>query len=329
MRALYTIAIFSLILSGCSAEGIIAPLYESTEVMYGSIEGVVTTRGEPVPDAIVRIEPLGIADTTDDHGIYQIRNVPVGRQLVSFTRDGFSPRIITCTFSEGIATKKDVTLGLTSAIPEYNLELYVPFNGDIGDRSPQAHQMALMSNRVTFVTDRHGRANNAVQFNGANGVTTLDGNQMNFASITMAAWVKIPSYTSATNRIIGKSPEILGDGYYIVLDHGDLVFMWGKPQWPLHINRFVLYREMLPTSEWMWVGFAMNDDGTGYVTLNGKSVKLITTSVNRPVNTEQFTIGDLPTNSGIPGFGGSMDQVVVYSRYKTVDELKAIMEAKD
>ena len=293
----------------------------------GSMTGIVTSRGEPVPGAIVRIDALGLADTTDEQGMYLIRNVPAGQQQVSITREGFSRRLLTSTFAVGTVTRKDLTLCTAAAIPEEQLELYVPFNGDIDDRSPQSHRMGLMSGRVTFVADRLGRANNAVQFTGANGVTTLDGMQMNFKPMTMAAWVKVPSFTSAVNLILGKTPHPTGDGYYIILENGRLVFMWVTGNWA-QVSRTEIVGTF-PRDEWMWVGFAMNGNGTGYVTVNGKDVKYITTSVSKTVNSEQFTIGNLPTTTGHPGFEGSLDQVVVYSRFLTAPELTTIMNMKE
>jgi hypothetical protein len=293
----------------------------------GSIAGKVTTRGEPVPGAIVHIEAAGLADTTDEQGMYVVRNVPAGQRQVSVTRQGFTPQVLTATFAAGIVTQKDIAIGVEPTIPLEQLELYVPFNGDIEDRSPQSHRMGLMSSRVTFVADRHGRANNAVQFTGANGVTTLDGMQMNFKPLTMAAWVKVPSFTNAVNLILGKTPHPTGDGYYIILENGRLVFMWVTGNWA-QVSRTEIVGTF-PRDEWMWVGFAMNGNGTGYVTVNGKDVRYIATSVSKTVNSEQFTIGNLPTTTGHPGFEGSLDQVVVYSRFLTAPELTTIMNMKE
>lgn len=294
----------------------------------GWFKGMVTSKGEPVSGAIVRIDSLNKADTTDDLGEYRISNIPVGTHRLSVVRSGFTKRSFILNAIADTATVKDISLGLTSSLPMESLELYLPFDASIDDRSPKSHKMSEMGKDLRFVPDRYGRPNEAIQFSGWNGVSTVDGSKMNFKPITMGTWLYIPSTTEKVHLVFGKTPHPTGDGYYIVLENNLLSFIWVTNGFK-QVSRADMVMGRYPRNQWFWIGYAVGQDGSGYATVNGVEIINLSFVTNPIINEEQFTFGTLPSTTNNPGFTGAMDQAVVYSTFKTIEEIKRIMETKE
>jgi hypothetical protein len=291
----------------------------------GWVSGRVTSKGEPVSGAIVRADSLGLADTTDDNGRYILRNLLPGLNNISVTRDGFQRRSFVVTAVANAETVKDMAMGSTSAIATDNLELYIPIDGSIDDRSTRFHKTAQYGKGIKFVADRYGRENEAVECTGWNGITTLDGSQMNFSPMTLGAWLYIPSTLNNTSLLLGKTPHPSGDGCYVVFENASLVFMYVTNAWA-QSSRTVFASNTFPRDQWFWIGFAVALDGSGYATVNGTTTKAIPTVMNTMTNQEQFVFGNLPSTQNFPGLIGKIDQIVLYSSYKNATELKRIME---
>ncbi len=294
----------------------------------GWFKGKVTSKGEPVSGAVIQLDSLNRSDTTDDLGEYRISNVPVGSHRVSVERSGFSKRSFILNAIADSATVKDISLGLTDSLPNESMELYLPFDASIDDRSPKTHKMKEMGTDIRFVPDRYGRPNEAIQFSGWNGVSTIDGAKMNFKPVTMGAWLYVPSSTEKVHLIMGKTPHPTGDGYYIVLENNLLSFIWVTNGFK-QVSRADMIMGRYPRNQWFWIGYAVGQDGNGYATVNGVENINLSFVSNPIVNEEQFTVGTLPSTTNNPGFTGAIDQVVVYSTFKTIEEIKRIMETKE
>ena len=294
----------------------------------GWVSGRVTSKGEPVSGAIVLADSLGLADTTDDNGLYILRNIALGVNKISVTRDGFQRRVFVVTTIADTETRKDMTLGSTNAITTENLELYIPIDGSIDDRSTRFHKTAAFGEGLKYVADRYGRDNEAVECTGWNGITTLDGSEMNYRPLTLGAWLYIPSRIKTTNLLLGKTPHPSGDGISVVFTNGQLVFMYFTNSLA-QTSRTFFESNSFPRDEWFWIGFAVATDGSGYATVNGTTTKAIPTVMNTITNQEQFVFGNLPSTENTPGLMGKIDQIVVYSSYKNATELKRIMEVNE
>jgi hypothetical protein len=79
---------------------------------------------------------------------------------------------------------------------------------------------------------------------------------------------------------------------------------------------------------WVWVGLSVDEDGGGYVAVEGMTYKLPDTK-GLISNQAKFSIGGLAAAGLSNSFEGFMDHVVVYSCYKKFEDLKAIMEARE
>lgn len=293
----------------------------------GWLTGKVTSKGEPAPGAVVSISSIGMSDTTDASGDYRIPNVPAGTHTITVEMESFAKNVHSARVRAGLGTLINSSLHAPISIPAENLELYLPLNGTTQDLSPQYHLMADLA-KNKYVADRFGRSNRAIEFDGTNGITTTDGAAMNFKPVTMGAWIYIPSFAGNVQLILGKTPHPSGDGYYVVLENNKLIFMYCTNMFAQY-SRTEIEGGDFPYDKWFWMGFAVDPNGAGYATINGTTTKTITNAKNIIANSQQFTFGNLPTTTNDLGLVGMMDQVVIYSSFKSVNELKTIMEQAD
>jgi hypothetical protein len=296
----------------------------------GSVTGAITADNKPCSNAIVGIASLGIADTTDANGSYLLKNVPAGSYELTIEAQGFPLKRVTVSTTAGSPTVKNIDISTSSVnISTQNLELYLTLNESIADLSPKNHSMKELGTGNRFVADRNGVAGRAMEFNGTNGISTVDGASMNFKPVTLGAWVYIPSNTNTTQLILGKTLHPLGDGYYIAMENGVISFLYTTGGWAKYSRTdFSSY----PKDQWIWIGYSVSADGSGWATVNGTTIKLVTPNASNNDATatkEQFCVGTLSTTSTLPGFKGAMDHVVLYSRYMTAEELKGIMDAAE
>lgn len=295
----------------------------------GSMHGIITSRGEPVHGAIVSIDNIGLADTTDERGMYRIRSVPPGMRKVSVRRVGFADRNLLVLFKVDIDLRKDLSLYATHVIPEDHLELHLACNGEVADLSPQAHHMGLpKKNIVKYVADRFGRPNHAIKMAGSYGFTTLDGQQAEFKAKTMGAWINVSSISrSRTLFVFGRHVSTRNDGCTVALTPTQFeVYYCTNGQFE---GSSIELPKSFPFGEWVWVGFAVDEYGSGYVTLNGTVVKAFNVRPNNTASDQQIVVGDIWSNYTSTSLNGDIDQIVVYSKFLSLPELTAIMNMKE
>ncbi|MFN5378260.1 MAG: hypothetical protein ACK5BQ_05775, partial [Ignavibacteria bacterium] len=113
------------------------------------------------------------------------------------------------------------------------------------------------------------------------------------------------------------------------MENGVISFLYTTGGWAKYSRTdFSSY----PKDQWIWIGYSVSADGSGWATVNGTTIKLVTPNASNTDATatkEQFCVGTLSTTSTLPGFKGAMDHVVLYSRYMTAEELKGIMDAAE
>lgn len=149
--------------------------------------------------------------------------------------------------------------------------------------------------------------------------------ELNTLSMTMAAWFYITATENAL--LIGKCLHPSGDGYAIMIQNNQLVFLYTT-------NSFrSAYREAFPfqLSTWFWAGMSINNNGQGYVTINGTAYEFRRPATFAPIaNQQPFRIGSLPNvETSITGLTGKISHVVLYSRSVPIEDLRSIMEASE
>jgi hypothetical protein len=307
--------------------------------LKGWMQGTVTSRGEPVPGAIVRITKQGLLDSTDEQGRYHIPNIPPGRHEVQFSRDGFPSRTFVVSVAGNGATK-NVSLSPQQLVPTEDLELYLPLDGSIEDRSPKCRAMMMQglsgadTTLTTFTHNRFGTPEEALVMDGTRCIVTVDDINMNLKPITVGMRFYVHNLPSTARYLIGKTSDLKKDGFYITLSWVDVgnidrnMNLYIVSDSGRSVMKYNVHDDRVEERRWIWVGYSVAEDGSGYIAVEGITYKLpdIKGLIS---NQSAFSIGGLGAGGLNNSIDGLIDHVVVYSRYKTFDELKAIMEAKD
>ena len=136
---------------------------------------------------------------------------------------------------------------------------------------------------------------------------------------TANAHTALVSSNPKNNAMLTKSPTSISINY-----NEDLIKISGKNVSKKDFNGGYFERR-----RWRWFGFSINEDGTGYVTMNAQSTYTITPIEESTTNHEPFTVGDVPAAANSSSFIGKLDQVVVYHRFMKLEDLARIMETKE
>ena len=99
------------------------------------------------------------------------------------------------------------------------LTAYYPFNGNANDESGNGNNPSV--SKVTYTTDRFGKANAACSFNGSSNYIRIPNSaSFNFKNgFSMSAWVMVKDFYEGTchgNRIIMKGYSDYLDGNYLL-----------------------------------------------------------------------------------------------------------------
>lgn len=202
-----------------------------------------------------------------------------------------------------------------SGAPVEGLIAYYPFNGNANDQS--GNDFHGIPNGVTFVPDRFNNISNACFFNGSsfinvNNVTKIPlGNEAR----SISAWIK----TSSSNY-----NQVIVDWGTLLLSQRSSAMIW-------NINGCSYFS-----------GYANDIPGNNYVsdnqwhhlvfTFNGSSLKIfvdntLDTSTTMTLNTSgnDLCIGKgIPGNSGIENFNGVIDDLRIYDRALTDQEIQQL-----
>lgn len=293
----------------------------------GWIMGRVTLGGKPMAGSIVRVRSIGAIDTTDSDGRYHLRNVPMGQHVVRCSHDHYFSKEVPVDVTMNNQTNCDVELGLGPSIQSDSLELYLTFSGNLADSSEKLHTMVEIAPNK-FVDDRFGNPGQAIEFNGKNGIMTRDGAAMNYFPITIGMWLYIPQGHIADNMVFGKT-DYPGSAGVMAYIQNDVLTLIRKTDHIMDYTQLEFKVPEVPRDTWFWLGFSLQYNNA-YATINGTTTKYYNFAGLRSSNNgNQFGFGFFTNSVKKGGFVGRMDKAVVYSCFKTIDQLRDIMEIKD
>lgn len=205
-----------------------------------------------------------------------------------------------------------------------NLIGWWPVDGDLNDVSGRNHGKA--QGNVTFAP---GKVGQAFSLDGSSFITmgnplplNLTGNQ-----VTLSGWinprVNVPAIYFGKTQY-GSSDYLLvyGTGLHAIVDlNGAAVSVLGYSDFPAKTKLYVP-----PIGEWTHI--AMTYDGTT-VTLyaNGEVIGQTFYSGNISGTDEPFNIGGRAVDEGTGKFNGLVDEVQVFNRALSADEIRRLFEA--
>ena len=178
----------------------------------------------------------------------------------------------------------------------------------LADKTPYENDGTIYG--ATFTTDRKGKANSAMSFDGVDDYIDCGSNSslQITAAITISVWVKIDNLTSgdATKRMIDKSTDINGLGGYVLgyrINNGGEVFF--------AINGSYEAVAMTKQNEWIHL-LATSDDIDWKIYLNGEIIMNKPKLKNLVGTSSNLRIGN--ANTFDSRHKGSIADVRIYNR---------------
>lgn len=226
-----------------------------------------------------------------------------------------------------------VNAQVPSYVPTNGLVAYYPFSGNANDISGNANNGT--NNGATLTTDRFGNANSAYSFNGStNYINVPSNNTLNFQtnnSFTLSYWIKATSLNSSkVNVIINKQvgAGISQDGWNANIE-ANLASNFRIQNAPSTVF-------CDPSSNASSISNSTNyhitqvfQNGTFYVYINGIQVN---TGNSCPGvigdNSSNMFIGKATwTANNTIGFNGVIDDIGIWNRALTIDEITNLYNA--
>ena len=188
----------------------------------------------------------------------------------------------------------------------------------LADKTPYENDGTIYG--ATFTTDRKGKANSAMYFDGVDDYIDCGSNSslQITAAITISVWIKIDNLTSgdATKRIIDKSTDINGLGGYVLgyrINNGGEVFF--------AINGSFEKVAMTKQNEWIHL-LATSDDIDWKIYLNGEIIMNKPKLKNLVGTSSNLRIGN--ANTFDSRHKGSIDDVRIYNRALSQAEITTL-----
>jgi hypothetical protein len=173
-----------------------------------------------------------------------------------------------------------------------------------------------------------GPHNAAVQFNGSTGYAALPSIDIPSSRVTLAAWVRITNYPANTDqRIISKSIGSAEQAHHWMLSHvrqGNRNLLRFRLRTGSNTSTLIASSGDLPTNTWFHAA-ATYDGANMRLFLNGVEVGRAAQSGTIPSDTSvPLNIARSPDGSNY--LAGALDDVRIYNRALTAQELTALME---
>lgn len=208
---------------------------------------------------------------------------------------------------------------------------YYPFNGDIKDHS--GNENNATDHNTTFTEDRFGKNNSACKFNGYSSyLSILNKDALNPVNISIAAWVQVENFYSGDNGgnyIVSKG----NDGNY---GHYGLLYLSEIPKIQGIIGGVGLPHIGLTSNsvikENQWTHLCTTYDGQKLrLFVNGVLDSEILANENYYLgcNAEDLYIGKNHHLVYPYWLGANLDEVRIYNRALTDDEVFTLFEFKD
>jgi gliding motility-associated-like protein len=213
---------------------------------------------------------------------------------------------------------------LNSQIPTSGLIAWYPFNGNANDESGNGNNGVVYE--AVLTADRCGNSNSAYYFDGEGDIIMVEHTELlNPQRISISAWISVENYTT-WGRIVDKYHYNRMEGYNIIIDHGFQAIrfeFWGEDN-----QKYPNISNPIPLNTWIHVVSSF-DGNQMKVYINGILENTI------PVNTEikptnrYLSIGNGDDGNGYLPFNGIIDDVRIYNRALSDEEILALYNAEN
>ncbi|MHC4657131.1 MAG: GLUG motif-containing protein, partial [Planctomycetota bacterium] len=195
---------------------------------------------------------------------------------------------------------------------ETNLVAYWKLDGDAADSAGSNH------GTIYGATSATGQVGGALSFDGDDYVQIADDDSLDISDeITLSAWIN-PSNTSSIRMIVSKYKDYAGESYLLELKYEKIYLVLGGISSLSGVQNF---------STRIWYHVAATYDGSRMrVYTNGELENEQAASGTIPITTQELNIGRQADNNYWP-FEGLIDEVRIYDRALSAEEIEAIYEA--
>jgi hypothetical protein len=197
------------------------------------------------------------------------------------------------------------------------LVAYYEFNGTLENEVSDLHD-GTVSGSITYTADRHGSAGHAVYVGTNDKVVVPDDPELDITGgVTLAAWVRPEASDRAYAAVIDKKyTEAYSFGIYGGITDPDTVQMVSYIN---DVGKGTSALVPMGTGVWSHIAYTFEDaSGKGRFYLNGAVVDSSTRSVTLGTSDDDLRIGGSFAGDG---YKGAIDQVAVFSRALTPDEV--------
>lgn len=203
---------------------------------------------------------------------------------------------------------------------------YWNFNGNAKDQTPYRNDGTVTG--ATLTTDRKGKANSAMNFNGSsNYISVPNSSSLDTApDVTVSMWFKVTSATTAYQKLIGKGPDGTEEyGLYVTPNSGLLHVEYDSGTAHPRLD------SSASVTDNQWHLATTTYDGTTLrLFLDGVQIGSTTVAGAFAANTENVSIGAEKSSSTSRYFlNGSLDDARVYNRALSTTEVSALYNQYD
>ncbi len=244
----------------------------------------------------------------------------INSNTYSYSYNSAGTNIITLLVKDAIGDVSSTTNQIAvnnSSIPRNGLVAEYLFSGNANDTSGNGNNGTV--NGATLTTDRLGNANKAYDFNSGNEdyIDCGNGSCLNFDNqITVSIWMYPNAYGV---RLIGKSDNDLSAGWLIDLLNGNQ-----KLKVTIQPSQNLFTPTSLALNTWYHIAYTYNKtDGLTKLYVNGNLVNQTNFTSGSIYYNTKLTIGTF-TSSGISYFNGFEDDVRIYNRILSDNEIQAL-----
>jgi len=225
--------------------------------------------------------------------------------------------------SLNISDIKSITFKTYSSSITNGLVAYYPFNGDATDASGNGNN-GTPSN-CTPTTDRFGISNRAFSFNGtSSSIVCANGQSLQIsADITVCAWIKTSTLPSSSKVVISKY-DASDKGWLIDTPNNSTGTVMFDGRDSTHTYRSSTGATRIDDNKWhlvvgqrqgtTWAIFVDTALSAQSNVNNGSSIQ----------NSAPLTIGAQSSGAGSTWWNGLIDDVRIYNRALSIDEIKAL-----
>jgi len=321
-------------------------------INYGTIEGTVFDgeTNETISGVEIGSTPVSAVVRSNDKGIYQLRDLMPGQYTLRASKSGYKIKFVIVTVQSGKVTRADIMLEKGTGVsdddigdndddneePVGNLIAHYKFDNNLDCSINSVSNMQGIG--ISYVQNKKGEAASAILFNGTGSsyAFTDEKNTFNLNEFTYSCWLKPNTgfgraysgyidfvsrwgHWGASNQSFALSLSTDGrvKGYLYEMNSSQVS----------HSSNYTIYETSKRIDADVWSHIAMTYVNRKLKIYINTELVLDMASVH-PQSSSLYglTIGKRPDNNQQSYYSGAMDDLRIYNKALTQEEIKKIFD---